>query len=159
MENTQSQPENKPEVIQASGKKLTIKLGEIFEYEIANEGEIDKIQAFFIRVGQNYYLINIDSDDKSFCFFDKIAGMTYKGQDREGKSPFNYKECLEYLRMKKVKNTGKMVIEPPKEIKTKKGSIIYGEMKAVKNSYFSNYSANTYDTWDTMTTIVSDSIS
>lgn len=126
-----------------SPKKMTIKLGEIFEYEIQNEEEIDKVKAFFIRVGKNYFLINIDSDDNSFCFFDKIVGMAYKGQEREGKNPFNYKECLDYLRLKKVKSTGKLVIEPPKP-KKEDGVFIKTLKKKTLNS---SYAKITYN-WD-----------
>lgn len=95
--------------------KVSIKLGEIFEYEIPNEDEIDKVKAFFVLIGNKYYVINIDSDDNSFCFFDKIVGMNYNGGEREGKHSFNYKECLEYIKLKKVKSTGNFVIPPYKK--------------------------------------------
>ncbi len=91
-----------------------LKLGEIFEYEIDNEGETDKIKALFLKVGGRYYAVTIDNDDNTLSFFDEIAGSTFEGKQREGKNPFNYKEALEYLKARNVKATGKMLVQPKK---------------------------------------------
>ena len=88
-------------------KKLKIKLGEIFTYEVDNEGEKETVSGFFFRVHRDYYLIN--TDEGYLGFFDEIAGMKYKGNPRQGKDPFNFKECLEYFKLKKIKKSGKFI--------------------------------------------------
>jgi len=101
-----------------ANKKNALKVGEIFEYEIQNEGEVDKNRAFFIKVGNFYYLIDIDVDSCEYSHYEEISGMNFKERKREGKDPFSFQEVMEYLKTRKVKPTGKMLV-PAKVVEKK----------------------------------------
>ena len=87
-----------------------LKIGEIFEYKIENEGEVDKNTAFFMKVGLFYYLIDIDSDSGEYAHYELVSGMNFKDRKREGKDPFSYQDVMAYLKARKIKATGRMVV-------------------------------------------------
>ncbi len=101
-------------VVETTKAPTQLRLGEIFEYKIDNEGEVDTVQAFFIKVDKDYFLITLD--EGTTCFFDEIAGHTFEGRQREGHDKFTYLEVLRYLKTREVTLTGRFYVEKKKPV-------------------------------------------
>lgn len=87
-------------------------LGEIFQYQVRYKDEDgqecnDEKQAFFIKVDNSYFLINIDPESKEFLFFDEIIGVSDK--PKEGNSAFTFIEALRFIKAKSPKGTNKYI--------------------------------------------------
>jgi len=124
---------------------VRLKLGEIFEYTVFDPDDKVNVarQCFFIKVNRDYFLIGLDNDnnldsleperESSYSFFGDIVGMKRNGKVRDGKDPFSYREVLEFLKLRSVRVTGKMVFKSKKKVEKKnekKGDKGYGGYSA-----------------------------
>ena len=119
---------------------VRLKLGEIFEYTVFDPDDKVNVarQCFFIKVNRDYFLIGLDNDNSDgqedhYSFFGDIVGMKRNGKVRDGKDPFSYREVLEFLKLRSVRVTGKMVFKSKKKVEKKnekKGDKGYGGYSA-----------------------------